>query len=153
MASLDNVKTEVQMGVVERVNALKTLDMLNALPGEIHNVEATLAAAREERDAYERTEVKPAQEALENATLAASMEAPCDGKNAEQRKMQLDLYLIKDARVLAAKHALRERKDTLAKHDAGLALIEIELREAQNHFRAALAASTLQAEIIRAYTR
>lgn len=156
MANLDSIQTEVQISVVERVNAFKTLDTLNALPGEIFHIEAMLAATRDERDAYERAEVKPAQEALEHATLAASMEAPCDGKNAETRKMQLDLYLAKDTRVQAAKRNLREREQQLAEYDSNIskiAWLEIDLREAQNRFRAALAASALQAEIIRAYTR
>ena len=151
MASLDNVRTEVQISVVERVNA--TLDMLNVLPGTIYDVEATLAAAREERNEYERGPVRKAREVLDSATLAASMEAPCDGKNAEQRKMQLDLFLAKDTRVQAAKRQLCEQEVKLAERDSDLAMIEISLREAQNRFRSALAASALQAEVIRAYTR
>lgn len=153
MANLDSVRTEFQISVVERVNAMKTLEDLTTLPGMIYNIEATLAAARDERNEYERDEVKPAQEALEHAILAASMEAPCDGKNAETRKVQLDLFLAKDTRVLAAKQRLREHEDRLVKYDANIALVEIELREAQNRLRASLAASALQAEIIRAYTR
>ena len=138
--------------VLGRANIATVLAQLHHLPERCGKLEQDVVNFREEIALFKGNMLAIARESYDQAVLAASMEATCDGKNAEQRKMQLDVHLAKDESVAKAGAALRARENELSSKESELSLAEGDLRKAQMAFKAALAECALIEALVRSYS-
>lgn len=127
-----------------------TIKSLQDLPVQIGALQQKALSAKTRAETFKLGALASAKERYEQAVLAASMEAPCDGKNAEARAMQLKAHLAKDEKVinLAVNLEHIEEKHRVMTLDAERQ--EAELDMARNRFRGVLAVAGLQEAVLRA---
>ena len=136
----------------EQCGAWFTLDELKALPAEIQGVEQSLISAQLVASEYKRNDLADAQEALEMAVTDASLEAfgsVVDGKNKEQRDVQLSAFLSRNATITTAKQKLRNAENELADLDARISIGEMNLKRSVGEFKAICHAAELQTQLLR----
>lgn len=134
----------IELGVHDMIKALQDL------PAQIGALQQDALSAKARAETFKLGTLAAAKEHYEQAVLAASMEAPCDGKNAEARAMQLKAHLAKD-------ETLRKYQNILDRNETeyrALALDaerkETDLDQMRNRLRAMLAVAGLQEAVLRA---
>jgi hypothetical protein len=148
----------VSPGVVAELIGEETIaqlmDELHRLPGEIANAQARVIDLEAELAQWKSVQLPRARGDVDLATNSATMEALAagviDGKNAEQRKVQLDSYLAKDANVTRAKSAQAQIEGAIASIEAQLAGVTGDHKAASNRFAATRAQAELWAARLRA---
>lgn len=134
----------VELGVQETINSL--LD----LPAQIGALQQSALSAKTRAEIFKLSTLAGAKERYEQAVLAASMEAPQDGKNAEARAMQLKAYLAKDEAVRKTAGNLDRQENELRRLQLDTERVEVDLDQARNRFRGVLAVAGLQEAVLRA---
>jgi hypothetical protein len=89
-------------------------------------------------------------EAEADATMGAYADGAVDGKNAEQRKTQLDAYLVSNEAVRAAREHLRAVETRVVNLEAALAVAETEHKAALARWNTARAQAELLAAMLTA---
>jgi hypothetical protein len=148
----------VSPGVVSELIGEETIarlmDELHRLPGEIADAQARVIDLEVELAGFKSLHLPKARADVDLAINAATMEALSlgliDGKNAEQRKVQLDSYLAKDANVATAQAAVGKIEGVIASIEAQLAAASGEFKGASNRFSAVKAQAELWAARLRA---
>ena len=121
---------------------------------EVATCAATLTKADNDLRAAKATELPVAKERLSDveaeATLQGYADGAIDGKNAEQRKSQLDAYLAKNEAVRAAREHLRAVETRVTNLEAALAVAEAEHKTALLRWNAARTQAELLAAMLAA---
>jgi len=129
-----------------------TIRDLDAVPG---NVERT------ERDAVEkqikltglRSSLAEAQAELERARIDASLQAigenAIDGRNKEQRELQLAAYLTHDPVVTEATEQVRHLQRIIEEKEGELERVKVSVRRFNNELRTLCHIAALHTEILR----
>jgi len=148
-AAVDQALNYAEEMLIE-LGAHDTIQALFELPQQIMGAQQQVLRLRSAVDSLKRGAISQAKEALDVAILIASEEAPRDGKNAEERKRQIDLFLAQDSQVKQAKANLYKAEGQLAMAEDQLAQAEVSLDALRSKFRAALCTGGLQEAVIRA---
>ena len=121
---------------------------------EVAACAATLTKADNDLRAAKATELPVAKERLSDveaeATLQGYADGAIDGKNAEQRKSQLDAYLAGQERVRDARERVRATEMRVAKLEAAAAVAEEEHKMALLRWNAARTQAELLAAMLAA---
>lgn len=121
-----------------------TLKDLAQVAVQIATAEQGLFQAERAVEALDIGEYARAKEELDLATLTASMSAPADGKNAEQRKMQLDYHLATNTDVMTARANVKAVEIQRFALEGVAEAAKIALHQEQNRFKALCLTAELQ---------
>jgi hypothetical protein len=116
---------------------------LRMLPAQVKNARANWYEAQKTWMKHRFGTLADCQRQAETATLHATATAPQDGKNAEQRKMQLELWLLESKDVQVAQAALRQAERSAFDFENAANAAETEYRYQRDRLQVALAVARL----------
>ena len=138
---------QVEEVLVElRVN--DTIAALLALPDRIGQAQTMVNNARTRTETFKRVDLANAKEHLDMATLAVSMAATLDGKNAETRALQLKAALAQDKQVRMWLEAVDRAETSLLGLERDVAEAETEMARLRDWFKAQLAVAGLLQAVV-----
>lgn len=120
---------------------LRDAERVRAAKESVLRVAKTVTLPRE-KEAYDAV--------VTEVTMEAYAEGAVDGKNAEQRKVQMDGYLATNTRVAKARSMLAAVETDVLAAEAELAVAEIDAKAALNRWYAARSAADLLAAMLHA---
>jgi len=123
---------------------------LRALPEETQQLEREMVAYRAEAETHKRVVLAQAEEAGGMAVLAASLDAPQDGKNADERKRQMDWHLAHSEAIVQAQVQIARVERELADKKTDADLCEVDVKAKYNETRAMLALADLYSRVLTA---
>ena len=130
--------------LAEGLGVYDTLADLRQIASEIAEAEKALWEAERRVEEHDLGDYARAKEELDLATLTASMTAPADGKNAEQRKMQLDFYLATCTDVMTARAKVQGSEQRRFELEGLAEAAKITLHQETNRFKAMCLTAELQ---------
>lgn len=134
----------IELGVADTIKALQDL------PAQIGALQQEALSAKAKAETFKLGGLAGAKERYDQEVLAASMVAPCDGKNAEARAMQLKAHLAKDEAVGKWQAHLDRMEMEYRTLVLDAERKEVDLDQTRNRLRAMLAVAGLLEAVVRA---
>jgi len=146
-AATDPVK-KYNRYLIENLGVNDTLKSLSQIAAQIATVEQAMFQAQHAVEALDINEYAQAKEELDLATLTASLSAPADGKNAEQRKMQLDYHLATHTDVMVARAKVKAVEAKRFALEGMAEAAKIALHQEQARLKALCLTAELQGKLL-----